>query len=133
MGGGLPIGSVLVDPQSGKIVSRGYNRRVQDGDPTAHAEMVCFRNAGRRTDWHRLVLVSTLSPCEMCTGTSILYKVPRIIVGENLNYKSPGEEWFRERKVEVHLEQSQECIELMRDFIKDNPVLWNEDIHVPEE
>ena len=83
--GGLPIGSVLVDEQ-GTIVARGHNLRVQTGDPTAHAEVACIRNAGRRRDWHTLTLVSTLSPCIMCTGTSLLYKIPRIIIGENQNF-----------------------------------------------
>src|SRR6476646_8288668 len=84
--GGIPIGSVLAD-SSGRIVSRGHNLRVQTGDPTAHAEVVCIRNAGRRTDWHKLVLVSTLSPCIMCTGTSLLYKIPRVIIGENRTFQ----------------------------------------------
>src|SRR5579859_5345124 len=80
--GGIPIGSVLAD-LDGKIISRGHNLRVQTGDPTAHAEIVCIRNAGRRRDWNKLVLVTTLSPCIMCTGTSLLYKIPKIIIGEN--------------------------------------------------
>src|SRR5947207_3654665 len=78
--GGIPIGSVLAD-SSGQIVSRGHNLRVQSGDPTAHAEVVCIRNAGRRTDWNRLVLVSTLSPCIMCTGTALLYRIPKVVIG----------------------------------------------------
>ena len=84
--GGIPIGSVLAD-SAGQIISRGHNLRVQMGDPTAHAEVVCIRNAGRRTDWHKLILVSTLSPCIMCTGTSLLYKIPRVIIGENQTFK----------------------------------------------
>ncbi|XP_066923512.1 uncharacterized protein [Clytia hemisphaerica] len=127
--GGIPIGSVLVDPETGNIVARGHNRRIQNGDPTAHAEMECFKNAGRRKDWHKLVLVSTLSPCPMCSGTAILYKVPRIIVGENINYTSPAEKWLTESKVTVHLEQNKECIDMMENFIKTKPGLWNEDIH----
>ena len=74
--GGLPIGSVLIDA-TGEIIARGHNMRVQSGDPTAHAEVVCIRNAGRRRDWHTTTLVSTLSPCIMCTGTSLLYILPR--------------------------------------------------------
>src|ERR1035437_1130731 len=80
--GGLPIGSVLCD-DGGVIVARGHNMRVQSGDPTAHAEVVCLRNAGRRRDWPTLTLVSTLSPCIMCTGTSLLYRIPRVVVGED--------------------------------------------------
>src|SRR5215469_12856300 len=87
---GIPIGSVLAD-STGKIISRGHNLRVQMGDPTAHAEVVCIRNAGRRTDWHKLILVSTLSPCIMCTGTSLLYKIPKVIIGENQTFKGAEE------------------------------------------
>src|SRR5579872_5486888 len=83
--GGLPIGSVLAD-SSGQVIARGHNLRVQNGDPTAHAEVVCIRNAGRRRDWHQLTLVSTLSPCVMCTGTSLLFRIPTVIVGENRNF-----------------------------------------------
>ena len=83
--GGLPIGSVLAD-HNGRIVARGHNLRVQTGDPTAHAETVCLRNAGRRRDWAELTLVSTLSPCIMCTGTALLYRIPRIVIGENRNF-----------------------------------------------
>src|SRR5499427_7067076 len=83
--GGLPIGSVLADA-SGRVVARGHNLRVQTGDPTAHAEVVCIRNAGRRRDWPKLTLVSTLSPCIMCTGTSLLYRIPRVVIGENENF-----------------------------------------------
>src|SRR6202030_4812675 len=80
--GGLPIGSVLADA-AGNIVARGHNLRVQTGDPTAHAEVVCIRNAGRRRDWPDPTLVSTLSPCVMCAGTSLLFRIPTVIIGEN--------------------------------------------------
>src|SRR5512142_1543418 len=83
--GGLPIGCVLADA-AGRIVARGHNLRAQTGDPTAHAEVVCIRNAGRRRDWPQLTLVSTLSPCIMCTGTTLLYRIPRVIIGENQNF-----------------------------------------------
>src|SRR5215472_7634014 len=128
--GGIPIGSVLVD-SSGKIVSRGHNLRVQTGDPTAHAEVVCIRNAGRRTDWHKLILVSTLSPCIMCTGTALLYKIPKVIIGENQNFKG-AEELFAADGVECSVLQDSECIARMRAFIEAHPDLWNEDIGVPE-
>src|SRR5215475_9322553 len=127
--GGIPIGSVLVD-QHGKIISRGHNLRVQTGDPTAHAEVVCIRNAGRRTDWHKLVLVSTLSPCIMCTGTTLLHRIPRVIVGENVTFKG-AEHLFAAQSVELSVLQDQECIELMRAFIQTHPEIWNEDIGVP--
>ncbi len=124
--GGLPIGSVLADAQ-GNIVARGHNLRVQTGDPTAHAETVCLRNAGRRRDWSQLTLVSTLSPCIMCTGTSLLYRIPRVVVGENRNFLG-AEDLFRQRGVEVVVLDDAECIALMRDFIAAHPDLWNEDI-----
>src|SRR5947208_16191273 len=83
--GGLPIGSVLAD-SAGRVIARGHNLRVQTGDPTAHAEVVCIRNAGRRHDWRELTLISTLSPCVMCTGTSLLFRIPTVIIGENRNF-----------------------------------------------
>ena len=124
--GGLPIGSVLSD-QDGSIVARGHNLRVQTGDPTAHAEVVCIRNAGRRRDWPRLILVSTLSPCVMCTGTALLYKIPHVVVGENKNFQG-AEDLFRQQGIELTIVQDSACIQLMRDFIRDHADLWNEDI-----
>jgi cytosine deaminase len=124
--GGLPIGSVLADP-AGRIVARGHNLRVQSGDPTAHAETVCIRNAGRRRDWHDLTLVSTLSPCIMCTGTALLYRIPRVIVGENRNFLG-AEDLFRTRGVELVVVGDPECIEMMAEFVRQHADLWNEDI-----
>ena len=124
--GGLPIGSVLMNSK-GDIVSRGHNLRVQSGDPTAHAEVVCIRNAGRRHDWQSLTLVSTLSPCIMCTGTSLLYKIPIIIIGENINFKG-AEDLFIEHDIKIAILNNQHCINLMSDFIRQNETLWNEDI-----
>jgi cytosine deaminase len=124
--GGLPIGSVLAD-SSGRIVARGHNLRVQTGDPTAHAEVVCLRNAGRRRDWPELTLVSTLSPCVMCTGTALLYRISRIVIGENRNFMG-AEDLFRQRGVELIVLDDPDCIQLMADFIRAHPDLWNEDI-----
>ena len=124
--GGLPIGSVLADSQ-GQIVARGRNLRVQTGDPTAHAETVCVRNAGRRRDWPELTLVSTLSPCIMCTGTTLLYRIARVVIGENQNFMG-AEELFRQRGVDLIVMNDPECIQMMRDFIRSRPDLWNEDI-----
>lgn len=129
--GGIPIGSVLAD-SSGKIISRGHNLRIQTGDPTAHAEVVCIRNAGRRTDWHKLILVSTLSPCIMCTGTSLLYKIPKVIIGENQTFKG-AEDLFAANGVQCTVLQDGECIELMRAFIQAHPDIWNEDIGMAED
>ena len=124
--GGLPIGSVLAD-RNGNIVARGHNLRVQTGDPTAHAETVCIRNAGRRRDWSQLTLVSTLSPCIMCTGTALLYRVPRILIGENQNFMG-AEELFRQRDVDLRVLQDPDCIRMMSEFIRNHADLWNEDI-----
>ena len=124
--GGLPIGSVLADAR-GNIVARGRNRRVQDDDPTAHAEVTCIRHAGRRRDWRELTLVSTLSPCVMCTGTALLFQIPRVIVGENVNFQG-AEKLFRDRGIELTILQDERCIELMRTCISERPDLWNEDI-----
>lgn len=124
--GGLPIGSVLAD-QQGRIVSRGHNLRVQSGDPTAHAETVCLRNAGRRRDWAELTLVSTLSPCIMCTGTALLFRIPRVVIGENRNFLG-AEDLFRQHGAGVAVLDDAECVGLMRDFISAHADLWNEDI-----
>jgi cytosine/creatinine deaminase len=124
--GGLPIGSVLANVD-GEIVARGHNLRVQSGDPTAHAEVVCIRNAGRRRDWNRLVLVSTLSPCVMCTGTALLFKIPVVIIGENTNFKG-AEDLFLRAAVQLMNLDDQECKSMMSNFISQHPDLWNEDI-----
>jgi creatinine deaminase len=127
--GGLPIGSVLAD-QRGVVLSVGHNLRVQSGDPTAHAEVVCIRNAGRRRDWPELVLVSSLSPCVMCTGTTLLYKIKRVIIGENENFLG-AEDLFAARGVELTNLHHAGCTELMARFIRERPDLWNEDIGLP--
>ena len=127
--GGIPIGSVLV--LDGKIVGRGHNRRVQKGSPTLHAEMDCLENAGRlkAKDYQRAVLYSTLSPCDMCSGTVLLYKIPRVIIGENKTFQGP-EDYVRSRGVELVILNLPECISLMEEFIAARPELWNEDIGV---
>jgi creatinine deaminase len=127
--GGLPIGSVLAD-RSGRVMARGHNLRVQSGDPTAHAEVVCIRNAGRRRDWPELTLVSTLSPCVMCTGTSLLFRIPTVIIGENRNFLG-AEHLFADAGVKLIVLNDQECIDIMAAFIQQHPDLWNEDIGVP--
>jgi cytosine/creatinine deaminase len=124
--GGLPIGSVLADAK-GHVIARGHNLRVQTADPTAHAELVCIRNAGRRRDWNRLTLVSTLSPCIMCTGTSLLFKIPQVVIGENQNFLG-AESLFIQHGVRLTILNDVRCIELMRAFIAAHPDLWQEDI-----
>ena len=125
--GGIPIGSVLV--LNGEIVGRGHNRRVQQGSAILHAEMDCFENAGRLSakEYQQCVLYSTLSPCDMSSGTSLLYKVPKIVIGENKTFQGP-EEYLRSRGVELEILNLPECIQLMDDFIAAHPKLWNEDI-----
>ncbi len=127
--GGIPIGSVLVI--EGRIAGRGHNRRVQRGSAILHAEMDCIENAGRLTfqDYRRSVLYSTLSPCDMCSGTALLYKIPKIIIGENKTFQGP-EEYLRSRGVTLEIIQDPECIRLMQQFIRSKPELWNEDIGV---
>ena len=124
--GGIPIGSALVD-QEGHIVARGHNERVQSGDPTAHAEVVCVRNAGRRRDWTQLTLVSTLSPCSMCSGTAILFQIPRVIIGENRTFMG-AEDWMRNNDVELVLLDDPRCVRLMERLQREKPDLWAEDI-----
>jgi creatinine deaminase len=125
--GGIPIGSVLVI--DGKIVGRGHNRRVQQGSAILHAEMDCLENAGRlkAKDYQRAILYSTLSPCDMCSGTALLYKIPKIVIGENQTFQGP-EDYVRSRGVELVILNEAECIQIMRDFIAARPDLWNEDI-----
>jgi cytosine deaminase len=125
--GGIPIGSVLVI--DGRIVGRGHNRRVQKRSATLHAEMDCLEDAGRlrAVDYRRATLYSTLSPCDMCSGASLLYGIPRIVIGENRTFQGP-EDYLRQRGVVLEVVDDEECVRLMRDFIATHPALWNEDI-----
>ncbi len=125
--GGIPIGSVLV--VDGKIAGRGCNRRVQRDSVVLHAEMDCLEDAGRldAAAYRRSVLYSTLSPCDMCSGAILLYKIPRVVVGENRTFRGP-EEYLRSRGVDVEVLDDAECYELMRAFVSANGPLWNEDI-----
>ena len=124
--GGIPIGSVLVDDQN-QVVSRGHNMRVQSGDPTAHAEVVCIRAAGRRRDWSTLTLVSTLSPCCMCSGTAILFRIPKVIVGENRTFLG-AEDWMTQNGIEIVVVDDPRCVALMERMQREKPDLWAEDI-----
>jgi len=128
--GGIPIGSVLVI--DGAIVGRGHNRRLQQGSAILHAEMDCFENAGRlpASAYARATLYSTLSPCDMCSGASLLYKIPRIVAGENRTFAGP-EAYLRARGVRLEILDDAECIEMMRQFIARRPDVWNEDIGEP--
>lgn len=125
--GGIPIGAVLVI--DGEIVGRGHNQRVQNGSAVLHAEMDCLENAGRlaASDYERSVLYSTLSPCDMCSGAVLLYKIPKIVIGENQTFQGP-EDYLRSRGVELDIVENDECVRLLTDFIRNHPALWNEDI-----
>ncbi|HUH42702.1 MAG TPA: nucleoside deaminase [Sulfurimonas sp.] len=125
--GGIPIGSVLVI--DGEIVGRGHNRRVQDSSAILHAEMDCLENAGRMSalEYKKATLYSTLSPCSMCSGAALLYKIPKIVIGENRTFKGP-EEYVRSLGTKVEVLDNQECFDMMQKFINENPSLWNEDI-----
>lgn len=127
--GGIPIGSVLV--RDGQIIGRGHNRRVQKKSAILHAEMDCLENAGRldAKEYAACTLYSTLSPCDMCTGTALLYKIPVIVIGENETFRGP-EDYSAGRGVKLINLNLEECKQLMRDFIREKPGLWNEDIGV---
>ena len=125
--GGIPIGSVLV--LDGQVIGRGHNQRVQKGSVIHHAEMNCLENAGRlkAAVYRRCTIYTTLSPCSMCSGAILLYRIPRVVVGENKTFVG-AEDHLRANGVEVEVVQDPECIQLMKDFIRANPQLWNEDI-----
>ena len=127
--GGIPIGSVLVIDD--RIVGRGHNRRVQKGSAVLHAEIDCLDNAGRLTasDYARATLYSTLSPCDMCSGAILLYRIPRVVIGENRTFQGP-EEYVRSRGVSMTVLDDATCIRLMEEFIREHPKLWNEDIGI---
>jgi cytosine deaminase len=125
--GGIPIGSVLV--HEGEIIGRGHNCRVQSGSSIDHGEMNCLRNAGRLSAgvYRNSTIYSTLSPCPMCSGAIVLYKIPRVVVGENVTFMG-AEDYMRANGVSVEVVQDEECIRLMRGFIAARPELWDEDI-----
>ena len=127
--GGIPIGSAMVI--DGKVVGRGHNQRVQQGSAIHHAEMNCIENAGRlkASDYQRATLYSTLSPCDMCSGMTLLYKIPHVIIGENKSFQGP-EEYVRSRGLKLELLNIPECIQLMDEFMAAHPELWQEDIGV---
>ncbi|HTA69547.1 MAG TPA: nucleoside deaminase [Bryobacteraceae bacterium] len=127
--GGIPIGSVLV--HEGQIIGRGHNCRVQTGSAIDHGEMNCLRNAGRLPAkvYQNSTIYSTLSPCSMCSGAIVLYKIPRVVVGENQTFLG-AEDYMRANGIQVDVVQDAERIQLMADFIRSNPQLWNEDIGV---
>ncbi len=127
--GGIPIGSVIV--HNGEIIGRGHNRRIQQGSTVLHAEMDALENAGRQAAavYRECTLYTTLSPCAMCSGAILLYGIPRLVIGENISFLGE-EDLLRSRGVEVKVVQDQACVQLMKSFIAQHPVLWHEDIGV---
>lgn len=125
--GGIPIGSVLV--HNGKIIGRGHNRRIQNSSAILHAEMDALENAGRLPAkvYKESVLYTTLSPCPMCSGAVHLYGIPKVVIGENTTFMGE-EEHLKSKNVEIDVINNSECIDMMKDFITNNPQLWNEDI-----
>lgn len=126
--GGLPIGAAIFD-RSGALISRGHNRRVQQGDPSIHGETDAFRNAGRQRSYRDLIMVTTLAPCWYCSGLVRQFGFRTVVVGESVNFTG-GEHWLRELGVEVIDLADARCIAMMRSFIAEHPTLWNEDIGV---
>jgi creatinine deaminase len=124
--GGIPIGAALYGAD-GTLLGRGPNRRVQDGDPSAHAETAAFRDAGRQRSYRGTTMVTTLSPCWYCSGLVRQFGISRVIVGETVTFHG-GHDWLAEHGVEIMLLDDPACVALMRDFVSNNPALWNEDI-----
>jgi cytosine/creatinine deaminase len=124
--GGIPIGAALYD-SSGKLLGRGHNRRVQDGDPSAHGETDAFRKAGRQRGYRDKIMVTTLAPCWYCSGLIRQFGIGTVLVGESVNFRG-GIDWLQENGIKVIDLASKECVEMLAKFIGANPALWNEDI-----
>jgi cytosine deaminase len=124
--GGIPIGAALFT-RDGKLLGRGHNRRVQQGDPSVHGETDAFRNAGRQSSYRNTIMVTTLAPCWYCSGLIVQFKIGAVIVGESRTFQG-GIEWLRERDIEVIDVGSSECYDLLQGYISEHPDIWNEDI-----
>jgi cytosine/creatinine deaminase len=126
--GGIPIGAALVGAD-GTVLGRGHNRRVQDGDPSAHGETAAFRNAGRQRSYRGTTMVTTLSPCWYCSGLVRQFGISRVVIGEARTFVG-GHDWLAENGVDIVLLDDERCVQMMTDFIAAHPDLWNEDIGV---
>ncbi|MGW1867244.1 nucleoside deaminase [Streptomyces mauvecolor] len=126
--GGIPIGAALYGAD-GEVLGRGRNRRVQDGDPSLHAETAAFRNAGRQRSYRGTTMVTTLSPCWYCSGLVRQFGISRVVVGEDETFQG-GQEWLARHGVEIVVLGDPECVAMMKEFTAANPELWNEDIGV---
>jgi creatinine deaminase len=124
--GGIPIGAALFDG-TGKLLGSGHNRRVQDGDPSAHGETDAFRKAGRQRSYRDKIMVTTLAPCWYCSGLIRQFGIGVVVVGESVNFRG-GIDWLQENGIKVIDLASQECVEMLAKFISENPALWQEDI-----
>lgn len=124
--GGIPIGAALFD-RDGKLLGRGHNQRVQENDPSVHGETDAFRKAGRQRSYHDKIMVTTLAPCWYCSGLVRQFNIGTVVVGESINFQG-GIEWLRENGIEVIDLNSQECVQMLSDYITANPEVWNEDI-----
>jgi cytosine/creatinine deaminase len=124
--GGIPIGAALFDT-NGTLLGRGHNRRVQQGDPSAHGETDAFRRAGRQRSYRRTVMATTLAPCWYCSGLIRQFGIGTVVIGESINFQG-GVDWLRENGVKVIDLRSDECIQLLANYIRGNPAIWNEDI-----
>lgn len=124
--GGIPVGAALFD-SSGKLLGRGHNLRVQEDDPSMHAETDAFRQAGRQQGYRDKIMVTTLAPCWYCSGLIRQFRIGTVIVGESQNFRG-GIDWLRENGVEVIDLANEECVSMLAGFIRANPALWNEDI-----
>jgi creatinine deaminase len=126
--GGIPIGAALFD-RAGNLLGRGHNRRIQEGDPSIHGETDAFRRAGRQHTYRDKVMVTTLAPCWYCSGLVRQFGIPTVIVGESVNFRG-GVDWLRENGVEIIDLHSSECVQILADYIRKNPAIWDEDIGV---
>jgi cytosine deaminase len=126
--GGIPIGAALFDSR-GQLLGRGHNRRVQEDDPSMHAETDAFRKAGRRHGYRDTIMVTTLAPCWYCSGLVRQFRIGTVIVGESVNFQG-GIDWLRELDIAVIDLQSPECIRMLADYIAAHPEIWNEDIGI---
>lgn len=124
--GGIPIGAALFDTD-GNLLGRGHNRRVQENDPSIHGETDAFRKAGRQRNYRDTIMVTTLAPCWYCSGLIRQFNIGKVIVGEAVNFRG-GIDWLRENRIDIVDMNSQECIDMLAEFIRTNPKLWNEDI-----
>ncbi|MCI0486513.1 MAG: nucleoside deaminase [Blastocatellia bacterium] len=127
--GGIPIGAALFD-RKGNLLGRGHNRRIQEGDPSVHGETDAFRKAGRQRSYRDKIMVTTLAPCWYCSGLVRQFNIGTVVVGESVNFRG-GIDWLRENGVEVIELESEECVNMLADFIASNPEIWNEDIGEP--